>query len=176
MSDIATNIAKSIIESMLLTNIFTDEMEKEAAEKLASGDTEAAIATVEKAMEAAKELTPNIQALLESLHPYFQAEEDESATLGSGIKGITEDTANLLASYLNAIRADVSYSKTIWERMDKTTQQIASLLTSVPNLMEYQAQIAANTFDTATATQEILSELRGVITSDGGYTGVRTIG
>lgn len=176
IDDVATNIAKSVVKSMILENVFSEEDAKQAAIKLASGDTAGGIATVEQAMEAAKELTPAIQALLESLQPYFQMGEEQGATLGSGIKGITEDTANLLASYLNAIRADVSYSKTIWERMDHTTQQIASMLSSVPSLMEYQAQIAANTFNTAVATQDILSELRGVISSDGGYTGIRTIG
>lgn len=176
LDEVATNIAKSIIKSTILQNVFDEEDAKQAATLLASGNTAGALATVEQAMEAAKELTPSIQAFLESLQPYFKMEDMESATLGNGIKGITEDTANLLASYLNAIRADVSYSKTIWERMDQTTQQIASMLSSVPNLMEYQAQIAANTFNTAMATQDILSELRGVISSDGGYTGIRTIG
>lgn len=179
IDDVATNIAKSVVKSMILENVFSEEDAKQAAIKLASGDTAGGIATVEQAMEAAKELTPAIQALLESLQPYFQMGEEQGATLGSGIKGITEDTANLLASYLNAIRADVSYSKTIWERMDHTTQQIASMLSSVPSLMEYQAQIAANTFDTAVATQDILSilsEFSGAISSDGGYTGIRTIG
>ena len=96
-------------------------------------------------------------------------------SLADGIKGITEDTANLLASYLNAIRADVSYSKTIWERMDATTQRIAAALAgfSAPSLMEYQAQIAANTYNTALNTQEILSRLDSVITSSDGPTGIR---
>jgi hypothetical protein len=31
--------------------------------------------------------------------------------LSSGIKGVTEDTANLVASYLNAIRQDVSIKR-----------------------------------------------------------------
>jgi hypothetical protein len=92
-------------------------------------------------------------------------EEEAGATLGSGIKGITEDTANLLASYLNAIRADVSYSKTLWERMDANTQNIAAALAgfSAPSLMEYQAQIAANTYNTSISTQNILMELQSVM-------------
>jgi hypothetical protein len=39
--------------------------------------------------------------------------------------------------------------------------------------MEYQAQIAANTFNTAQATQDILAELRSVITLDGSDTAIR---
>ena len=126
-------------------------------------------------MQAAQELTPYIQELLESLKPYFDMEQPEGESLGDGIKGITEDTANLLASYLNAIRADVSYARTIWERMDVTTQQIAVMLTgfSAPNLMEYQMQIAANTYNTAMHTQSIMEDLRSVITSTDGPTGIR---
>jgi hypothetical protein len=95
--------------------------------------------------------------------------------LGDGIKGITEDTANLLASYLNAIRADVSYARTIWERMDATTQRIATILVgfSAPSLMEYQAQIAANTYNTMLATQNILSRLDSVMTYSDGPAGIR---
>lgn len=101
--------------------------------------------------------------------------EEDTQSLADGIKGITEDTANLLASYLNAIRADVSYARTIWERMDATTQRIATILTqfSVPSLMEYQAQIAANTYNTMIATQSILSKLDAVVTYSDGPAGVR---
>ena len=109
----------------------------------------------------------------EELKPYFNMDEEAESNLGNGIKGITEDTANLLASYLNAIRADVAYSKTLWARMDANLQKIADMFASSPTLMEYQAQIAANTFDTAQATQAILGELRSVMTSDGGDTAIR---
>lgn len=105
------------------------------------------------------------------------ADDEMNNTLAEGIKGITEDTANLLASYLNAIRADVAYSRTIWERMDKSTQAIATALAgfSSPSLMEYQAQIAANTYNTAIHTQEIMMGLRSVITADGGLSAIRVL-
>ena len=164
MDDVATNIARSVIKSMLLQSVFTDQMEKDAAEKLASGDTAGAMAVVEQAMQAAQDLSPYIQSFLEQMQPYLQIEADAGTTdLGQGIKGITEDQANLLASYLNAIRADVSYSKTLWVRMDANLQRIADMFTSSPTLMEYQAQIAANTYNTATATQAILDRLIDVI-------------
>jgi hypothetical protein len=124
-------------------------------------------------MDAAKDLAPYLQDFLESMEPYFEMGEGSTKDLGEGIKGITEDQANLLASYLNAIRADVSYSKTLWERMDVNLQRIADMFVSSPTLMEYQAQIAANTFNTAQATQAILSELRGVVTTDSGPSSIR---
>ena len=166
MDGVASQIAKDIIKSTLLQNVFTDELTEDAAKKLASGDTAGAMAIVDEAMKSAAALAPYIQEFLEQIEPYFQMEEEKPEnTLGSGIKGITEDTANLLASYLNAIRADVSYAKTLWERMDANTQSIAAALAgfSAPSLMEYQAQIAANTYNTSISTQNILIELRSVM-------------
>lgn len=175
MSNLATDIAKSIIKSTILQNVFSEEDARNAAISLAKGDAGGALAVVEDAMQAAQDLTPYIQEFLESLKPYFDMGDMESQNLGDGIKGITEDTAHLLASYFNAIRADVSYARTIWERMDATTQQIAAILVtfSVPNLMEYQAQIAANTYNTAMHTQSIMEDLRSMMTSEGGYTALR---
>jgi hypothetical protein len=176
VSDVATNIAKSIIKSTILQNVFDEQDAKEAAAKLASGDAAGAISVVEKAMESAKELTPYIQQLLESLQPYFEVGEENTPSLGEGVKGITEDTANLLASYLNAIRADISMGKEQWASMNNYLQQIASYLSmqSLPTLAEYQAQIAANTFNTALATQSILARLESVITTEGGLEAIRT--
>lgn len=175
MDSVATNIAKSVVQSMIVDQIFTPDKVKQVSDLLFSGDEAGAMAVVDEAMRSAQELTPRIQEFLESMEPYFKMEDMESQNLGDGIKGITEDTANLLASYLNAIRADVSYARTIWERMDATTQQIAAILVnfSVPNLMEYQAQIAANTYNTAMHTQSIMEDLRSMMTSEGGYTALR---
>lgn len=163
MDSIATAISKSLIENILLQNVFTDEVQKQAAQALASGDAAGAASIVESAMQAAQDLAPYIQEFLESMEPYFNLDEEGTKGLGEGIKAITEDQANLLASYLNAIRADVSFSKTLWIRMDANLQRIAEMFFSSPTLMEYQAQIAANTYDTAIATQGILARLNGVI-------------
>jgi len=43
--------------------------------------------------------------------------EDNASTLGKGIASITEDTADLLASYINAIRADVAAMRALEERV-----------------------------------------------------------
>lgn len=176
MDALATDIARSMIKSVILQNVFSEEDAKQAAAQLAAGNAAGAMEIVDKAIQSAEELAPYIQELLKSLEPYFNMSE-ESQNLADGIKGMTEDTANLLASYLNAIRADVSYAKSIWERMDKNTQAIASAIASfpIPSLMEYQAQIAANTYNTAMHTQDILFELRSVIASDGGPTAIRVL-
>lgn len=179
MDDVATNIAKSVVKSMIIEQVADPELIKEIGNLLLSGDEAGALSLIDKAMQSAKILAPKIQAFLETMEPYFQMGEDTDGknTLAEGVKGITEDTANLLASYLNAIRADVSYAKTLWERMDQSTQAIASALAgfSAPSLMEYQAQIAANTYNTSMHTQEIMLSLRSVITGDGGLSAIRIL-
>lgn len=105
------------------------------------------------------------QQAMETLgYDWNYGDSDSSGSLGSGIKSITEDTANLLASYLNAIRADVSYGRIQWERIAVAVEgQSGSYVT----LNDYMAQVAANTFDTAQNTQRILSELQSVIGAEG---------
>ena len=170
MDEVATNIAKSLVKSMILDEIVSPEKIKEMSALLFAGDEAGAMKILDEAMQAAQDIAPRIQALLESMQPYFKMEDEDKQSLSDGIKGITEDTANLLASYLNAIRADVSYSKTLWERMDAATQQIATVLAgfSAPTLIDYQKRIEANTYNIQMYTSQILLELQSVITSDGG--------
>jgi hypothetical protein len=176
MDDVATNVAKSIVQSMIIEELVDPEKLKAISEMLLSGDEVGAMAVVDETMKSAQALAPKIQELLEGFEPYFQMEtEVDGQSLADGIKGITEDTANLLASYLNAIRADVSYGKAQWAQMNIHLQQISNMLSgfSAPSLMEYQQQIAANTLNTAITTQDILSRLDSVLTSEGGASAIR---
>jgi hypothetical protein len=173
-------IGRMILESALVSTMkpYVDDISKSFEEYLVSGDSK-------QLAEDLDFVLSGLEALLDSdrwneltnmlKEKNLLGDSMDAQSLGDGIKGITEDTANLLASYLNAIRADVSYARTIWERMDVTTQQIAVLLSgfSAPSLMEYQAQIAANTYNTAMNTQSIMEDLRSVITSTDGPTGIR---
>lgn len=154
MDEIATNMAKSVIKSSLLQSVFSDEMAKQAGEKLASGDTAAALALIDKAMISAQALAPHIQDLLKGIEPYLKmGEEQPMSDLGEGIKGVTEDTANLLASYLNAMRSDVSQMRAL------QALHLPIISAAMPTIMDHLAQINAHTYDTSQNTQQMLSEL-----------------
>ena len=180
ISDVSRQMVADLIKSVYLMPIL-DSYRKEFAAIDANTAldpterTEQQLAVLDNALQQISGQSDNITATIERFEEYLRAGEGEEGTtdLGQGIKGITEDQANLLASYLNAIRADVAYSKTLWVRMDANLQRIADMFTSSPTLMEYQAQIAANTYNTATATQQILAELRSVVTTDSGDTAIR---
>jgi len=91
-----------------------------------------------------------------------------SSGLSDGIKGITEDTADLRASYINAIRADVSYGKTLWLSMGISLKTIIAMLYPIPTIVDYMAKIQANTYNTSVNTSMILAEMRSVITNEDG--------
>ena len=97
-------------------------------------------------------------------------------SLGSSIKeaNLTEETGSLIASYINAIRADVSFSKSQRAQLVDMAGQILNSMMPAPKLDEYLQAIQANTLNAANAARDILSELRGVITSEGGASAFRT--
>lgn len=174
MDGVATQIAKDIIKSTLLQEVFDEELVRNASKKLASGDAAGALVEIDAAMQAAQSLAPSFQDFLEGMESYFQMGGDGASNLGEGIKGITEDTASLLASYMNAIRADVSFQKAI------LSKHLPAIGESMPTIMDHLAKIQANTFDISqsnalllTETQAILGELRSVMTSDGGDAAIR---
>lgn len=179
VSDVAQKMAADLIKTLYLLPIMNDyaeELNTIAADSdlTAEQKTAKSLDTFRQALSEIEAQSGAINATLSELEEYFEKPEDGGTTaLGDGIKGITEDQANLLASYLNAIRADVSFSKTLWVKMDANLQRIADMLVSSPSLMEYQAQIAANTYNTAMATQEMLSYIRSVVTYDGDGASIR---
>lgn len=181
VSNVASTMASDLIKSLYIMPILTDYAEDlkritEDESLTADQKTELALSIFQQAVNEIEGNKDAINATLEKLDEYFAHPEDEQETsLSQGIKGITEDQANLLASYLNAIRADVAFSKTLWVRMDANLQRIADMFTSSPTLMEYQAQIAANTYNTATYTQAILARLSSVIGIGNDGEGVRVI-
>lgn len=75
-------------------------------------------------------------------------------TLSKGIQPITEDTANLLASYLNAIRADVAATRQIITQLIQISQTNSN--TFALQLAEL-VKIQVNTFNTANNTAQIAS-------------------
>ncbi len=165
LDDVAKAYSKMLIQSMIMETAL-DPITEDLKKAFNENRYEDAMAMVANAMGAIEEAAPMYEQILRAFDPYFKR-GDESAgsnSLGSGIKSITEDTANLLASYMNAIRADVSYIRSMYEN---GFEGVAELGASLPTLNDYLAQIAATNYDTAQNTQRILSELQSVIGAPG---------
>lgn len=103
-------------------------------------------------VEDAKELYDKINELTGGM---LDDEEKSKSGLSAGIQSVTEDTADLLASYLNAIRADVSeQTHVLWPRLlDDALPQMNVIAESQ---LRVQTQIAENTMRNALAAEAIV--------------------
>lgn len=182
------NLGETILKSMLQSYVIDEildqfgpkvkDMFKQYSEGSISAedvaDRTASLADdIRKKTEDAAKIINAIIGSFDNVNLMTKEASQTSGKLSDGIKAVTEDTASLLASYINAIRADVSFAKTQRERV---LEILRSAFPSSPTLAEHLAQIQANTYNTAVATQEMLAEFRGVLAphSEGGN-GVKVV-
>ena len=165
LDDVARAYSKMLIQSVIMETAL-DPITEDLKRAFTENRYEDAMAMVANAMQTIEASAPVYEQILRAFDPYFNRSESASGGggLSSGIKGITEDTANLLASYLNAIRADVSYIRVMQER---GWEHINAFGIALPTLNDYIAQIAATNYDLAQSNQRILSELQSVIGAPG---------
>ena len=165
LDDVARSYAKMLIKSTIMETAL-DPITKDLTDAFMNNRYDEAMGMISSAMEAVAASAPIYEQILSAFDPYFKRDGSGTSgnSLGSGIKSITEDTANLLASYLNAIRADVSYMRGMEE---KGWGEVSAIGAAMPTLNDYLAQIAATNFDIAQNTQSMLSEMRSVIGAPG---------
>lgn len=170
MDDVATSIVKSLMKSQLLETIFDSDKARETAEKVLHGDVAGAMQIIEGAMAQVEGVFPYWQALLEAMRPYFNMGGESGSGMTNSIQSLTENTGDLLASYINAIRADISYGKIQRDNMLNYLDRISA---QIPSLTDYLNQIAANTFDSAQIQQEMMSTIKSLLTAEGGNLAMR---
>lgn len=96
---------------------------------------------------------------MEKKYGVSMKEEAESSGLSKGIEGVTEDTANLLASYINAIRADVAAKLILVRQLIEEYYPQMNMIAQA-QLTELKA-IAKNTADNVALVTEIRDMLSG---------------
>lgn len=182
------NLGETILKSLLQSYVIDEILDqfgprvKEMFEQYSKGeigaedvaDRTASLAEdIRKKTEDAADIINAIIGSFDNVNLMTKEASQTSGTLSDGIKAVTEDTASLLASYINAIRADVSFAKT---QREQVLEILRSAFPSSPTLAEHLARIQANTYNTAVATQEMLAEFRGVLAphSEGGN-GVKVV-
>ena len=87
-----------------------------------------------------------------------------SNSLSKGASSITEEQADLLASYVNAMRADLSVVRILWERYMELFSENGNRIAE--QQLEQLSRIAENTERNAEAAEEI-RELLGRATTSG---------
>ena len=84
-----------------------------------------------------------------------EEEEDSGSGLSKGIQNVTENTANLLASYINAIRADVSVKR-------EYVRRLVEELFPAYNVIA-QAQLQQLTMINTAKNVEFVEEIRDIL-------------
>lgn len=161
LDELATQYAKMYIRNSILENVFDPEFEEQLKKMTLGMDAAGVMNLFDEKVKELEDYYPFFEDVLNGLSGYFTEDAETKNTLGNGIKSITEDTANLLASYVNAIRADVAAIRQAVVAGNTNTLP-------TPTLAEYLTQIQANTYNNAVATQAILENLQSMMTvSDG---------
>lgn len=174
-SETILQLGKELMQEMLMTE-YLETYRKPLQEAYKSDD-------IKTTQEKIREITKNMYGGLMNLVPMLQESAESwiewmknegfdptasGASLANGIKSITEDTANLLASYINAIRSDVSQIRSMQAGMQASLSSLLEALPKSPTLGDYLARIEAHTANMSVSTAEILKQLRSVITTQGG--------
>lgn len=131
VKEVMNSLAKNIIAQSVLEIAFEPVQEmlreklKENNGKLKTTD----IAEIGKELDTALgNSVDNMTGLLDELKSKgWDLSENGSLSVSNSIKGVTEETADLLASYINAIRLDVSVNRANIEQMVEAVKKIPNL-------------------------------------------------
>ena len=160
-------------------NAFFDQFDEQIASITQSGATKEQIAHVANAIKDTWDGTSsNLDAFLSSLAEALKVSEmlgtTELAGLQAGISGITEDQADVLASYMNSIRFFVADSNT----QLKALVAAQGIDTDIPNPMLSQLMNIAESVRQNAATTDAINDLLNRVklsTNDGTALKVRMV-
>lgn len=104
-------------------------------------------------------ITEGMNSLQKTMKALGVYNDQTSGSLSGGIKSITEETADLLASYVNAIRADVAFIRTWYVAHFDDNNGNSDTITQISVAV---ANIEANTRRSADNTDELVDLLNAV--------------
>ncbi len=131
VKEVMNSLAKNIIAQSVLEIAF-EPVQKMLREKLQKNEgklkTTDFVEIGEKLDTALGNSADNVTGLLDELKSKgWDLSENGSLSVSNSIKGVTEETADLLASYINAIRLDVSVNRANIEQMVEAVKKIPNL-------------------------------------------------
>ncbi len=176
VSDMLEKLATNMIYSLTLGDIFEKAQNK--AEEIMNKDysreedkfkdmTELMGWITDNAIKAQGDVNKYLEAWKQIAKDkgldIFTPDNEKQNGLSSSIQGVTEDTAILLGSYLNAIRHDVSVKRNLLENIAGNLLPTISV-TAQAQLQQLNA-IAVNTANNAKAAEAIQVFLQGTLAS-----------
>lgn len=168
VNDITKNIlAQKVVEVALrpVLDYVTDQMTAKNG-RLDENDVVRVAKLLDEAGESSvSTITTILDAMKKAGYDLTDAESSKSGNLSSSISSITEDAGDLLVSYVNAIRADVSVNREQLAQIVLMMEQMPSMNATAQAQLRQLETISANTGRNADSNDEILSVLRGWIVS-----------
>lgn len=170
--DIMADLTKNILSQRVMEAALQPVLDSVIAEMTATGGklTEGSLTRFAQELGAAGEGAVNvITGIMEQLKAqgYDLTTSAGNGTIGQGIQSITEDQADLLDSYVNAMRADLSAVRMLWERFTLERGAVADA-----QVQQLEA-IAASTLRNAEAAERIEAALGSVIAIGAGGSRIR---
>lgn len=143
VKDIVADIVKRMLIDKLLDKQIgaaIDKYSKQWMDSTGNINTDKVISSSKDFYNELIGIGDGFQAAIEALtkDPYFMQllgpGEESGEGLSKGIKGVTEDTAQLLASYLNAIRGSVLLQELYMKNIDANVAGIYQVMGGSPNI------------------------------------------
>lgn len=103
-----------------------------------------------------KVITPHT---LRTLFGVSLKEQDKKSGLSAGVKGVTEDTASLIASYMNSMRADGA------KRTELLTKYIDNIVPKMSAMAKAQLVHLASIVDNTRRNAEMAEEIWDLLNS-----------
>lgn len=152
VKDMVRDVVKNIITQKIMEKALEKPLEwlTSVLDKKGQLDETDMINFAKQVNEIGDKVVPQITGLVDALkNEGLDMREDGSSSTTNSIKGITEETADLLASYLNAVRLDVSVIREMQGKFLPEMSEIAKSQLTQLNL------IAQNTLRNADAAERI---------------------
>lgn len=172
VSDILKELGVKMITERFISNALEPIMERFIKQYEADNGvlTDKGYNIIAEMYETAADMADHTSAFMDGLNEVskrygadLKDTDSKSSSVGSSIKGVTENTADLLAGYINAIRADVSVQRVM---VAQYYPMFYSLMSGMSTLSQsqvmLQTQIAANTKRNADAADKIYDLLHKV--------------
>lgn len=151
LGDYAKAMAKAVIESKLLSKVFTDEAAQQMADLIAVGDTEGALGILSTLLEQANAMAPEINQFLSGVDSMtggaLTGTEDKDSERESYKKGIATASQESVDENNARLTAIQSHTYSINEECKKNgsySAQIISRLTAIERNTAYLSTISAN--------------------------------
>lgn len=159
VKDMVRNVVKNIITQKIMEKALEKPLEwlTSVLDKKGQLDETDMINFAKQVNEIGDKVVPQITGLADALkNEGLDMREDGSSSATNSIKGITDETADILASYLNAVRLDVSV---IREMQGKFIPEMSEIAKSQLTQLNLIAQHTLRNADAAERIDKTVSEL-----------------